>query len=429
MKKLLGFLPLIIASNVCAQLPTKEDSLATYFKEVKAATQRNKSLWNMDLYAPIMLVNRNTRTVYASVKDSASILTKQGGIYIGKLPNEINIANTAVKWAGQHWAMIMLPLPKNKHNRINLITHELFHRAQRTLGLNPKNYDNNHLDSKDGRISLRLELEALRKAVLANSSLEVNQHLTHAVIFRKFRHQLYLGADSTENLLELNEGISEFTGAMLSGRNKLEMRQHFSERIDAFLLNQTFIRSFPYETTPIYGYLLSQRNKNWNKEITIKTDLTDYFTRAFELKLPNDLNSEVTRIQNNYSGEAIHQAETARELKIKTLLDEHRTKFIKNPHLEIAFENMSVSFNYTDISTLDDQGVVYPTIRAKDNWGILEVSNGALMSPDWKKITVSNLTSVNGRVVKGDGWTLELNEGYTILKDVFTNNSCLSKKD
>lgn len=428
MKGILCWLFLVVNwVNAIAQ-ESFEDSVALYFNEVKVATQLNRSLWSYDLIAPIMLVNRNTRAIYASVADSMDVLTKEEEIYIGTLPKEVNIANTSIRWAGQHWAMIMLPLPKDKNDRVNLITHELFHRAQSYLKLNPRNYDNNHLDKKEGRIYLRLELEALRKAMSSTSTSEINKHLSSALAFRKYRHEIFPGSDSTENLLELNEGLCEFTGAMMSARNKRQMQEHFSKRIDAFLINQTFIRSFPYETIPIYGFLLSQRNRDWNKEITIRTDLTDYFSNAFRLKFSNDLKREVSRIQNSYSGEAIHLAETARENKIKALLDEYRTKFIKNPHLEIAFENMSVSFNYTDISTLDDQGVVYPSIRAKDNWGVLDVTNGALMSPDWKKITLSNPTSVDGRVVTGDGWILELNEGYTILKDIFTNKSYLSKK-
>jgi hypothetical protein len=34
-------------------------------------------------------------------------------------------------------------------------------------------------------------------------------------------------------------------------------------------------------------------------------------------------------------------------------------------------------------------GTVYPTVRITDKWGILEVYAGALMSPDWKQVTVA----------------------------------------
>jgi hypothetical protein len=421
-------LSITLGTNVLAQSLSFEDTAAFYFLEVRAVTQSNKNLWNYDLYAPIMLVDRGTRAVYANVPDSTGKLVKEKDIYIGNLPKEVNLANTSARWAGRHWAMILLPLPKEKSNRINLITHELFHRAQPYLKLRPRNYDNNHLDKKEGRIYLRLELEALRKAVYSQTKSEIHKHLASAIAFRKFRYAIYSEADSIENLLELNEGICEFTGAMMSGRTTQQMQEHFSKRIDAFLINQTFIRSFPYETTPIYGYLLSQQDKNWNKQITLKTNLTDLFIKSFKLKVNRDMKNEVMRIRDNYNGKQITEEETKREVWINELLSEYRNKFITAPHLELKFENMSVSFDYTNISSLDDKGVVYPTIRAKDNWGILTVTNGALMSPDWKKIIVSQPTEIQEKIAKGDGWTLELLEGYTIQQDVFIKIYYLVKK-
>ncbi len=324
--------------------------------------------------------------------------------------------------------MIMLPLPKDKSDRINLITHELFHRAQPYLNLNPRNYDNNHLDKKEGRIYLRLELEALRKAMNSDNKSDIDNHLANALTFRKARYSIYPGADTLENLLELNEGLCEFTGVMMSGRNESEMRAHFSRHIDAFLQNQTFIRSFPYETTPIYGYLLSARKPGWNRDITLQTNLTNLFAKSFNLHIENNAIGRALKIQNGYNGEVIINEEAQREKKINALLQEYRIKFIEHPHFVLLFENMNISFDYTNIMPLDDKGVVYPSIRVKDNWGILEVKNGGLMSPDWKKITVSKPIDFGNGIVKGDGWMLELKEGYMIKEDEKTRNFYLSKK-
>ena len=64
-------------------------------------------------------------------------------------------------------------------------------------------------------------------------------------------------------------------------------------------------------------------------------------------------------------------------------------KFIKNPHLEIGFEHMNVSFNPSNLIPLDTYGTVYPTLRITDNWGILTVEDGALLSADWSKVIVT----------------------------------------
>jgi len=60
-------------------------------------------------------------------------------------------------------------------------------------------------------------------------------------------------------------------------------------------------------------------------------------------------------------------------------------------------------------------------------WGILTIENGALMSPNWDKISISNPVKTENRKVSGDGWTLELKDGYTITKDEGSGNYKLSK--
>jgi len=111
----------------------------------------------------------------------------------------------------------MLPLPENEKDRINLLAHELFHTIQPALGFALYNPENNHLDQKEGKGYLRLELEAVKKKLQSVSKNELQQHLTNALSFRKYRHLIYPGAESTENLLEINEGIAEFNGVIISG--------------------------------------------------------------------------------------------------------------------------------------------------------------------------------------------------------------------
>ncbi len=425
MIKFLTFIGAIITSlNSVAQVKIMEDSIPIYFNEVKQVTEANKKLWNFNLYAPIILVNRNSRAVYANMPDSSGVLKPEGSVFTGVLPNEINIANTATRWAGRHWAMIMLPLPINKEARLNLLTHELFHRAQPYLRLRTNNYDNNHLDKKEGRIYLRLELMALQKAVRSGSPHEVNLHVKNALTFRKQRYSIFTGADTTENLLELNEGLAEYTGAMMSGRTKKQMTIHFTERINNFLRNQTFVRSFAYETIPIYGYLLSQRSPRWNQSVNAKSKLTDLFISAFAVQ-PGAISDKTYQ---EYDGDIIRMEEIDREARIASLIDLYTKEFITEPHFEIPFENMNISFDYTNIMPLHDQGTVYITIRVKDNWGILNVTNGALLDSNWSRITVTAPLEITKTQVKGDGWTLELNEHYTIRQDVFSKNCYLVKK-
>ncbi len=419
---------MFIQASFGQKVSTFEDSIAIYFNEIKVETRKHQQIWAKDLYGPILLVNPNARQLFANFSDTAGILKQVGKIYSGILPNEINIANTAINWNGRRWAMIMLPLPVNKQDRTNLLAHELFHVRQPSLGFQLFNTENNHLDQKDGRIYLRLELEALKKAIQSANEFERKTHLTNALTFRKYRYSLYPGADTTENLLERNEGLAEYTGFVISGRNKKQSTEHFVQSINAFLSNPTFVRSFAYQTIPIYGYLLGNIKKGWNREITIKTNLTNYCIKAFDISLPNDLKKATDVIVNQYKGEEIISEEKTREEKTKKLIAEYKSKFITQSHFELVFEQMNVSFDPRNIMPIEDKGTVYPNIRVTDNWGILTVENGALMSSHWDKISVTIPIKNENKNISGDGWTLELKDEYSVTKDENTGNYKLGKK-
>lgn len=406
---------------------TDSSKYAEYFKEIKEATRKFQSLWGKDLYSAILLVNPKTREVFANEPDSGGLLKRAGKIYSGSLPENINTANTAMTWNGKDWAMITLPLPDDKFDRLDLIAHELFHKAQPSLGFKLNNIDNNHLNDKNGRIYLRLELEALKQAVMAPKS-KLMRHLQDAFVFRAYRHELYPNAAKTENQLELHEGLAEFTGFIVSGQRGKQAASHFAESITKFLSNPTFVRSFAYQTTPIYGYLLRNRRKSWNRQIDVDSDLTKYFQKEFGISLPANLRFASEQIADLYNGKQIFAEETRRDEESKRRIAEFKRKFVDEPHFEIIFEKMSVSFDPGNVVPLEEKGTVYPNIRVTDNWGILTVENGALMSPTWDKISISIPTTIEEKKIMGDGWTLDLVTGYFVEKDEASGNYKLKKK-
>lgn len=108
------------------------------FKNLKEylSKKENEKLWNHKLYGPLFFVNKDNRIIIANEPDTKGILSKDDGIYTGILPKRINIANSPLDWNGKRWAMVMLPLPKNNNERLNLIIHELFHRIQPAISFN-----------------------------------------------------------------------------------------------------------------------------------------------------------------------------------------------------------------------------------------------------------------------------------------------------
>ena len=378
------------------------------FNEVNEILNRHSKFWDTKLYGPILLVNPTTRE-FISNQDTSTI-TK------GILPDSVTIANTTVFWNSKQWVMITLPLPQNKLERNNLIIHELFHRMQHKIGFNKLNEANNqHLDTYQGRILLKLELEALKKALLNTSKDAVNKHLKNAFIFR-LKRQKNDTVKMAENALEINEGIAEYTGMML-GRKNSNIEQHLIKNINNFYTNKTFVRSFAYQTIPVYGYLLSKTTPYWHKQIKHNTVLTDYFLKAFNI--PSSYNIDYIEIaqQNDYNYTSIISDERKREQQKIALKKAYIKKFTQDTTLQIGLKNMNISFDPRNISPLDKLGTVYPNLKISDNWGILTVKNSALISVNWDSITVSKPNYKSDSILKGDGWKLVLKPNWSLIKN------------
>lgn len=408
------------------KMALRTDEANVHFKEAEVAAKKSKNLWGKNIFGPIMLINPATKEIYANVQDSLGELKQDNHIYTGIFSKKENIANTSIRWNGTDWATVMLPLPENKYDRISLLLHERFHVVQPELGFSQSNGNCAHLDSKDGRIYLRLELEALKKAVSASTTSHINEHVTNAFIFRKYRQSLFSGADTEENKLELNEGLAEYTGEASCGRPEKQKGEHFVKNIDRSMKNPTFVRSFAYQTIPAYGYLLDKRKQGWNRSINDNTNLSNFLIDAFQVKIPSNLKDVVSQIANSYNGTEITNEEVIREEKIQKLIVGYKSKFIEQPHFEIRLEKMRINFDPRNIMPLENKGTVYPNVRVIDEWGTLTVTDGALVSSDWKTITITNPTNMDGYKLSGNGWTLELNKGYSV---VITNGNFGLKKD
>lgn len=393
----------------------------SWFEELKTASDQSFKLWNKSIYGPILLIDPATRSIYANELDGKKTLKPSANLYTGILPQEVNFSNTALDWNDKRWAMIMLPLPENRDDRINLLAHESFHRIQPDLGFSLNNANNNHLDEKDGRISLRLEFEALKQALMSTHKNDMKRHLTNALFFRKYRYVLFDEAAKNENLLEINEGIAEFTGIIVSARSDESTKQYLINGINRSQNNRTFVRSFAYQTTPTYGYLLYKKDKNWNKKIDKETDLTALFIREFAISLLPPTEQNFKNLSKTYNAAAIFEEENKRDTENKRLVKTYKNKFVESAHFEIQFEKMNYSFDPRTIIPIENLGTYYPTTRITDVWGILDVKNGALISPDWKKVSITKPTSIEKNLIKGDGWILELNSNYTIEIDQQNN--------
>lgn len=391
---------------------------AQYFQEAQAICAKdNTALWGVSLCGPVLFVDPQTRMLIANQSDAEGQLAKQGNVFVGKLPAEVGIANTATKWAGVKWTMVMWPLPTAEGARARLMLHELYHRIQDTIGLPAANPSNNHLDALEGRLWLQLEWRALWRG-LARTGAERRRAVADALIFRARRRQLFPSAAQSERELEMNEGLAEYTGYKLRGTTDDVTIDFVARQLASSESLPTFVRSFAYASGPAYGFLLDAANPAWRKNLKPSDDLGAMLAKALLIKLPVNLDREAARRAPTYDGEALRVIETERENARRTRLATYRARFVEGPVLTVSLsQDVSYTYNPNNLEALDEASTVYPGVRVSDVWGILTVTNGAVLTREGgavKRVTVAAPAKIDARPLQGDGWTLELKEGWKL---------------
>lgn len=143
-------------------------------------------------------------------------------------------------------------------------------------------------------------------------------------------------------------------------------------------------------------------------------DLSALLQTALKLQLPDDLAKSAQSRAQSYGWEKLAAAETERDTNRQKLLASYRRKFIDGPVLVIPLQEMKMQFDPGELLSLEPRGTVYPKIKIVDLWGILTVTDGALLESDFKKVTVSASAVSTTTPIKGDGWLLELNPGWEL---------------
>ena len=287
-------LPSIAAMIVMATSSRADDPprpidvpLATkYFQEAARLWKADGGkLWGRSLEGPLMFVDRTTRQAVANRADAEGQLHAEGGVFTGKLPDTVSIANTSTKWAGVDWIMILWPLPTNDTERRALMMHESWHRIQKEIGFPSTGPGNVHLDTFDGRYWLQLEWCALAVALRQRGDPR-RQAIEDALVFRAERRTKFKDAASDERLMEMHEGLAEYTGVRLCGVEPAGRELYIAGEIDRRPPElPTFVRSFAYLSGPAYGLLLDDAAPDWQHKAKSTDDFGTLLQTAVGIKL------------------------------------------------------------------------------------------------------------------------------------------------
>jgi hypothetical protein len=377
-------------------------------------------LWGVRLYGPILLVDPQTRFVVANEPDEEGHLIEDRGLFVGMLPAQESVANTAYRWAGVTWTMLMWPMPTHRYGRGRLLMHESFHRIQGDLGLPGSNPANSHLDSPEGRTWLRLEWRALAEALIHGGDRR-RSAIVDALTFRMYRHSLFPGGAEEERALELNEGLAEYTGYRLSGWPDAILADRAAIRLEQDEAGSSFVRSFAYASGPAWGILLDEASVAWRSQLNRGSNLATILADALRIVVPADLESAASRRALAYDGAAVVARETARAEVQRQALARHRARFVEGPVLILPLgESLRYTFSPQGAEAMGDLGTVYLASRVTDEWGLLQVSGGVLLSRDQRgRVSEARVpaprTPAAGPALEGDGWTLTLTEGWRLV--------------
>ena len=424
---------LVIVTDSPAQSRSIDTKLAThYFQQLKQTSERDGGkTWGLSLYGPIMFVDPRSGNIVANQADLEHKLQPEDGVFVGTLPREISPANTAIDWAGVHWTMVMWPVSEFRQARERLLLHECFHRLQKQLGLPARDAVNAHLDTLDGRIWIQMEWRALERA-LRQTGPARQAAIADALLFRAYRRSLFPDSANNENALELNEGLAEYTGVKLSSTDVQETVMRANLILRQARNNPTFARSFAYISGPAYGALLDLSGRPWRNTAKPSSDLGVLLQQRYGIRI--SVSEAAARAAlSRYEGEEIVKVETQQEQRRKQQIAEARKKFLEKPVLILSLTaDVNYSYDPNNVIGIDASNTVYPTMRMVDAWGVLTVSNGAWLERDVTghlvRARVPAPPDLAARPLKGEGWSLELTNGWEVVPGERLGDVMIRKK-
>jgi len=380
----------------------------------------NGKTWGVNLYGPTMLVITESRTILANQPDTEGRLTEHEGVFTGTLPSDIAIANYAAEWSGKRWAVVNWgALSQNdSYLRNKLLIHENWHsRVEAEIGISPVMTSNMHLDGMQGSILIKLEMRALRKALLSGEKVNKKNALKDALIIRKYRQGLFPG--NNENDFERHEGMPEYTGYKLCGLHTSIIAKAVAKQLECAQSKDGFANSFAYLTGPAYGFIFDDLHIDWRKQIIAGNNVTEIAESIISGEVPSDtvqLKMLVENAGSKYGYKALIQNETEKFEKQKKLRDMYVNKFLKGNQLVIQNSNLRFSFNPQEKLIPIDNGVIYKTMHIIGEWGILDVQDGIYRSNNWMVFIVPAPKPVNSKKMDENGYVLTLKEGWKVVQ-------------
>ncbi len=387
----------LCASPASAQIDSARAE--TYFREAATlCAKEGGRIWGVSLCGPMVFADPATSAIIANQPTPSA-----------PRPRALGYANAALDWGGERWSIFVWPFipADDQRARQTLLMHELMHRIQPQLGLFLPDGSNDHLDTVEGRYWLQLEWRALA-AALGSSGRQRDAAMRDALAFRARRHATFPGSAESERVLEINEGLPQYTATVVVNDKPAAAAAHAIEQLEAAPRNETLVRTFPYPSGAGYGVLLDAVSPGWTRRVTGTDDIARLLFAAANVEPASDVEDAASR----YEGAALMAEEVRRDTRRRARIAELRAIFIDGPVL-ILPNGRSNAFTTNGMMPIPGEGTVYPTFRTTGEWGSL-VAEPVLMSADRSRLIVPAPAEATGTTITGSGWTLEIAPGWAI---------------
>jgi hypothetical protein len=435
-----------LSAQTAAPSPNVVTSFRIASQRARAALTRDAGrLWGAPLDT-IPWLGVSGKTILLTAAPKTSGYTESNGIWSGPLPTTITPSNTSVTWAGRRWAMVNLPMPNDTLVAERLLIHEAMHVLQPAVLPKPAYNETDSgsavLDEPAGRIWLRLELRALTHALRSHGAAR-DSAAHDALLFRAERYANESPGEITrERVLDVVEGIPEYTSWILSNSPRTE----FLTTVDSAPVRMTsFVRSFEYSTGPAYGMLLDDyTGGKWRSSLSENPDVQSMLASAvaahhassmplIEAGLRGSLDSSrvatlasAARTRSaRYGAATIITAENTRWATRQRQLAAYKAKFVDGPTIRLRPKSVAISFDPRAQASLGAAGTYMANLAWKAADGSsLTAPDGALVNQTWTELRVPRGSAsvkpgiiAKPTTIRGSGWTLVLEPGWRVTAD------------
>jgi len=250
---------------------------------------------------------------------------------------------------------------------------------------------------------------------------ERTRAISDALVFRAYRRMLVPGAAAEEDRMEVHEGLAEYTGVRLMGLGDWSRGAYMAGRVKNNAINRpSYPLSFAYETGPCYGILLDGTGKDWRSKTTPESSLSETLRSLAAVALPADISVAATERAAAYDGPKLVAEETQREETRKAAEAKWRALLVDGPVLEIPIPQGNYSYDPNNVFPLGLDGTVFPETHIADEWGVLDVKNGARIVAATHSVFVAAPPSADK--LSNANWELTLKPGWRLVPGARTGD-------